>query len=257
MGGLITIALVERYPEQFDGGLAVCGIVGGALKAVNTIFETHTIVDYLYPTLLPWDIVHIPEGIGTAEYLFEIGPYLGGGIAADPVRAIEMAGIEQSEICAADFGELLDTYVTRLYFSLVGGPELIDRAHGHLPFDNIDVTYVGSADDSALNDAIGRFEADPDALKYYEHSYEPTGELRVPVLTLHNVCDPIATISHEEVYRATVEAAGSGEWLVQRQVNRYGHCAFTADEIISSFMDLDTWVETGVVPPGGDVTSTP
>ena len=31
MGGLITAALLERHPRQLAGGLAMCGVLGGAV----------------------------------------------------------------------------------------------------------------------------------------------------------------------------------------------------------------------------------
>jgi hypothetical protein len=91
-------------------------------------------------------------------------------------------------------------------------------------------------------------------LNYLKHHYEPTGRLRIPVLILHNLCDPQVPISHEERYEEIVESAGSGNWLVRQHVDRYGHCAFTADDLINAFLDLVAWVEDEVKPSGGDVT---
>jgi pimeloyl-ACP methyl ester carboxylesterase len=256
MGGLITVALAEKYPEQYDGGLALCGIVGGSLKALADKLHAHSVIDYYYPGLLPGDAVTVPEGTGILTYWLGMGPSLVGEIAADPTSAVEMAGIDQLEICAADYGELLNTYFWRLFFSIVAVPEAMSRAHGPF-FDNMDVNYTGSLDDSSLNAGIGRFRAHRNAVNYYEHHYEPTGRLKIPIVTLHNNCDPAAPMSHEERYEQTVEAAGAEEWLVRRHVDRYGHCEFTSDEILDSFMDLVNWVEDGVVPAAGDVTSSP
>ena len=121
-------------------------------------------------------------------------------------------------------------------------------------FDNMDVYYTGSSDDPALNAGVDRFQSTPPAENYLDLYYEPTGELRIPVLTLHTTRDPAVPITHEDVYQAIVEAAGSGGWLVQQSLDRYGHCAITTNEMVSAFEDLAGWVEDGVVPTGGDVT---
>ena len=36
--------------------------------------------------------------------------------------------------------------------------------------------------------------------------------------------------------------------LVQRAVNQFGHCSFTIPEQIGAFLDLVTWVESGLKP---------
>jgi len=254
LGGLITLQIAEKYPKQYDGALPFCGVVGGLRKIQYEKFHLATILEYYYPGLLPGDAANPPEGIGLFDYYLAVGPTVVGGIATEPVSAMEIAGIEQLDICAADFGDLLDTYFLRLFIFCAGAAEAIDRTRGHPFFDNMDTEYQGSADDAALNAGIGRFEAHPSALNYLEHHYEPTGRLRIPVLTLHNLCDPQVPISHEEKYEEVVEATGSEDWLVRRHVDRYGHCVFTADEIVHSFLDLVAWVEDGVKPTEGDVT---
>jgi pimeloyl-ACP methyl ester carboxylesterase len=257
LGGLITIQLAEKYPKQYDGALPFCGVVGGLSKAHSEKLHLAAILDYYYPGLLPGDAADPPEGIGLFDYYLGVGPFVVGEIATAPLSAIEIAGIEQLDICAADFGELLDTYFSRLFIYYVGAAEAIDRTQGHPFFDNMDTDYQGSGDDAALNAAIGRFEAHPDALNYLEHHYEPTGRLRIPVLTLHNLCDPQVPISHEEKYEKTVEATESDDWLVRRHVDRFGHCGFTKDEIVACFLDLVDWVENRLVPEGGELILAP
>jgi hypothetical protein len=53
---------------------------------------------------------------------------------------------------------------------------------------------------------------------------------------------------------AVVAANGASGFLVQRTVNRYGHCDMTQSETLEAFLALVGWVETGAVPAGGDVT---
>ena len=58
MGGLITVALAEKYPQQYDGGLALCGIVGGSLKALYGIYHAHIVTDHYYY----YYMTNIPSG---------------------------------------------------------------------------------------------------------------------------------------------------------------------------------------------------
>jgi hypothetical protein len=85
-----------------------------------------------------------------------------------------------------------------------------------------------------------------------EHSYTPTGDLRVPALTLSTFRDPVVPGFHRTVYEQTVTAQGNADLLVQRKVaglaGGYGHCTFTPQELTQAFLDLVLWGEFGVKP---------
>ncbi len=251
MGGVIAVALAEKYPAQYDGAFPFCGVVGGSTMAWEYVYGTRTIFDYYYPDVLPGDALDIPEGL---DFGSQVVPAVIGAVTLNPLGLAELAGIEQLDILYLDFGELMDTLLNRLYFHTVGGNGGIDRAHGHSPFGNMDTYYVGSWDDVALNDGVDRFESPPDARNHLRHHYKPTGRLRIPVQTLHTTRDPAVPMAHEDAFEDIVESAGSGKWLVRQHVERYGHCTFTPGEMEAAFMDLVDWVENGVVPSGGDVT---
>ena len=65
----------------------------------------------------------------------------------------------------------------------------------------------------------------------FEHNYTPTGDLRMPALTLSTPRDPFIPGFHRTVYGQLVAANGSADLLVQRSVpgffGGYGHCTFT------------------------------
>jgi hypothetical protein len=45
-----------------------------------------------------------------------------------------------------------------------------------------------------------------------------------------------------------VAAAGASDFLVQREIDRYGHLTFTSGELAQAFNDLVLWVEFGLKP---------
>jgi hypothetical protein len=105
-----------------------------------------------------------------------------------------------------------------------------------------------------VNAGIDRFASSPDAERYYERNVEPSGDLDIPVVTLHNVRDPLAPVEHVERLAAVMSAAGRSDLLVQQTVNRFGHCTFQDEEVVNAMVDLVNWAENGVVPTPGDVT---
>jgi hypothetical protein len=118
-----------------------------------------------------------------------------------------------------------------------------------MPYDNSGTLYAGSSDDAAVNAGVVRYVADPSATAYVDHHYTPSGDLRIPVITLHTTRDPIVPIFHERMYAAAVQSSGASAFLLQRTVNAFGHCGFSASGAeTAGFFDLVQWVRTGVKP---------
>src|SRR5262249_52140579 len=69
--------------------------------------------------------------------------------------------------------------------------DIVQRmTNGRSAFSNIGVQYKGSSDDAALNRGVARFDADPQALAVLKAEGTPTGQIPVPVLSIHSINDP-------------------------------------------------------------------
>jgi hypothetical protein len=99
-----------------------------------------------------------------------------------------------------------------------------------------------------VNAGIRQYTATPDAGSWLEHNYEPTGNLQMPMLTVHKTRDRLVPFRHESEYQARVAAAGASANPVQRSQDAFGHCDFDASYMLSNFEHLVHWVDTGVKP---------
>ena len=119
----------------------------------------------------------------------------------------------------------------------------------------LDLDPALSDAERALNNAILRIEPDVGTRSTERGAPVPaiTGQIRVPVLTMHNLGDLFVTFGMEQDYAARVAEAGREDLLVQRAIRGAGHCDFTGDELIEGFTDLVRWVETGERPDGDNV----
>jgi hypothetical protein len=129
------------------------------------------------------------------------------------------------------------------------------RAGGN-PFDNRNHIYTGTnpssaATDFELNTQVKRYVATPQARAYLIRHFTPNGHLSRPMLALHTIYDPVVQVSQLGLYDHEVQAAGSGELMVQQFVNREGHCNFTEEEIGQAFDDLVRWTHGGPRPTPG------
>jgi hypothetical protein len=133
--------------------------------------------------------------------------------------------------------------------------------HPGVVVDNTDVVYQFDTDpaaspaEAALNAAIQRVSADPQGRHVNGLSNVPptTGDLRIPMLSLHNLGDLFVPFLMEQVYAERVAAHGASNLLVQRAIRDFGHCAFSPNEFVEGFVDLVRWVEAGVKPVGDNV----
>jgi hypothetical protein len=102
------------------------------------------------------------------------------------------------------------------------------RTGGRSPFGNVGVQYAGSPDDVALNAAVARYAADPQAVATFAADTDPDGRIPVPVLSVHAIDDPTAFVEMDDSFRRTMEKAGTADHLVQ---------TFTADNTHSYLSD--------------------
>lgn len=237
MGAQIVVALAEKYSGQYAGVLAESGPLGGARMIFQQIFGVRVLFDYYYPGVMPGTVLHIPPDT-------DAGSSIDAAIDAmltDPEGLMELAAIQQLDLRWTTTAELLTTTMWHLYLHITATNELVERIGGS-PLDNVELWYSGTSDDEALNAGVARFETPPRAARYLTKYYEPDGDIRIPVLTLHNTLDPLVPLGHEEEYAARVAVAGQAEFLRQETFERQDH-AFSGEETVAAFQELVDWVQ--------------
>lgn len=253
MGALAIVKMVEKFPGQYDGALPVCGPLGGGLEEIKYAGDARLTFDFYFPGLLPGNVFYVPPGT-----VFAPGSPLFNQVLqtllANPGLTLQWA--TAAKLPFANGGELINSAMYIVGFGLNYTNDLIERVNGKIPYDNTDTVYAVNVADpvtnaylsAQLNAGVVRYEADIAALNYYTRNYQPTGDIGVPVVTLHTERDPAIPFRHEDLFAAAVAEAGRSDLLLRRSFNRWGHCAFQPAEIQSAFSDLVGWVTTGVKP---------
>src|SRR5262245_5617071 len=209
IGGLIAIELAERYPGAFAGALPTCAVAGGAARQFDYLANVRVLFDLFYPHVLPGDAGHVPANIDVQQAIMLPAT---AAIIANPAGALAIASIAQTPVPFTNASELLQSIVTALAAHGVTLPDLIDRTHGHPYFDNRRTVYTGALPQVALdiiNATVQRFDASPSALQYLDRNYEPSGDLRIPMLMLSIARDPEVPRLHPLAYLSAVGATGS------------------------------------------------
>lgn len=275
MGGHITAVAIEQYPRAFDGAMPVCGVLGDS-ELFDYFLDANVTAAALAGAAKP------PFPTTPAAYTSfvnsQVAPRLGAYPGRPPLAPVSPAGrawggaVEQLSggdrpgfdasflfWNAFGFGALPNVpFLFGVYPGLTGGT--IGQARGSVVGNTgtvyqLDADRAVSAAEADLNAAVLRLAEAPQGRHRQGLAGIPaiSGELRIPVLTLHDLGDLFVPFSMEQVYARRVAANHDSDLLTQRAIRGTGHCDFTAAEMIRGFEDLVTQVETGVKPAGDDV----
>lgn len=254
LGGLIAQQLAERHPNQYDGTFAMCAPLAGTATELSYIANVRVLFDFFYPGVIPGTVLSVPPGV---DFVTEVRPKVIAAVMANPAGLGAMARIAQTPLAGTTSLQLMTSLIYALQYDWIGIDDFLGRTHGHSMFDNSATRYVaaypGLLPDAllaAVNAGVGRFTSTPDAERYVEKYYQPSGQLGIPTLTLHTALDPLVPWFHEPQFARLVDGAGQSSLLLQRRTAAFGHCNFTTAEMVDGFEALARWVETGVRPVG-------
>ena len=264
-GGGVALDLLQTYPDQYDGGLLLCGMVGGSMVELQYGGHVRALFDAFYPGVLAGSELWYPPNTP-----FVTLAQVRAAVQSNPTPLFVIASLVQTPLPYVPAGNPLNpsstafqTLVSSLWTPLMFHSrlinQLVDLVHGHSLFDNSTTTYALGANPllpalqlqplvDFANANVGRYTGDVSALNYDERYFTPTGDLRMPVVTLRNTWDPAMPSFHDTALHEKVVAAGATQHLLQRVYPGYGHCAFPATVIGQTFLDLVNWVTTGVKP---------
>ena len=242
MGGWSANIAAERYGDRYDGALALCGATGA-----------------------------VPGLRVSADYLV-VGAYVAGLRQADIDASTDVARLVDERIRPALDDPERRALFDRIMVDLTGGPRAfaVEGIHDEedTNFERArllagtglapqpETPYRLGPDSPVTSEELNRAAVVvPTADSYDEFSagMEVTGDLAMPLLTMHTTGDGQVPINQAQILHDRVAAAGRDDRLVQRVVEDPGHCGFTTGEQEAAFRALADWVERGDRPEGTDL----
>jgi pimeloyl-ACP methyl ester carboxylesterase len=239
-GALIAVLAAERNPQLFDGVFAACGPVGDFATQINYLNDFRVLFDSFFPGVIPGSADAIPDAVIQAWLLPLAAPgslqaVVLGALAANPAATAQLLAAAGITLPPSPPPELIGGTVLRLLAYNILGTLDAQQQLGGQPFDNTDRIYPSPVD----NEAVPRFEADQSALSHMKAMFTTDGKLPVPVVTIHNLFDPVVPYGQEALYGAKVQQAGASALLTQipgaQLASPFGHCTFTLAEVQGAF----------------------
>ncbi|GAB3924199.1 alpha/beta hydrolase family protein [Larkinella terrae] len=238
MGGMITLATIEKYPQHYQGALPFCPVSEHISQFLQGhLFEMLVTFDALFPNTLTLEKL----ANGTAK------PISGESIA-QKLAIDSLTGQQFARRFAIKYKDLPSV----LWFFQEIYRDISQQAGGN-PFDNTNALYSGFPDDALVNRRAIRLMAQPRARSFLGPYTYYSGKISDPVLLVHTTYDELIPPENGTAYDAIVRQAGNDRLFVMKFTNGQGHCRFTPGQTEAVFDQLRNWVKAGQKPVAGEV----
>ena len=227
-GAAVAVLAGERYPQLFDGVLAACGPIGDFRGQLNHLNDFRVLFDVFFPDVISGSPIDIPTDVIEAWLAGSLRQDVLDSLAANPADAVALFASAGITLPPGPPPAYVAEFTIRLLAYNILGTNDVQARIGQ-PYDNTGTVYSPPAVDAAVD----RFAAEQRALSELK-KYETDGKLQVPVVTIHNLNDPIVPFEQVTLYEQKVEAAGAGALLTPYPVplgTPFGHCVFTLQEV--------------------------
>jgi pimeloyl-ACP methyl ester carboxylesterase len=293
LGGLITEELAEKHPDWIAGAAPACGVLGGTNLNFDLALDlSFAIKTLIYPQFKIEGYASHEEAVaafqGAYKAVLAATKDTANGIpklllVAALVDAPTQTQTYDGSTLTSQVSALVESLVTGLVFGTTVRQEIESRVGGN-PSGNEDADYAprvsatersfietvapGSTDRNlALLEAAPRVSPDAAAREKFDGLGTPTGDIKVPTVTLHTKADPLVLVQNETVFGAKVRASTAKTADLAQFYTvapaKYaapapygaGHCNFSTDEMLGLVTVLNSWVRDGKYPVGPSVAA--
>jgi pimeloyl-ACP methyl ester carboxylesterase len=232
LGGLESLATMERHGQHYSGALSMCGVNGSAPDIIARAVVTPLVAfDAYFPGVLPDLADPASPAMVDQDRIQE-------ALKSHSASAARLEDRLQETSATLPGALMLDYMVLR---------EIVQRAGG-MPVDTMKTSYAEFADDDTFNSKVHRYRGAPAAMAYLADNVTLSGKITAPVVLQRNIFDPTVPARFDALYPALAKAAGNGSKVTVLPPVGEGHCAFTNEQIGKAFEVL---VEQGSHAGGG------
>ena len=276
MGGMVALALIEKFPGLYDGAIALCPGAAGTPRT----FDQRLDITLAYAVAFGWnDVWGTPGKLRPdLDFMTEVFPSILQHFPPDTldkmgrwefVRRVNAIPLDNSFYKSMPPLTMPFLFQT-MWLAFAPQPDLNKRAGGQVA-QNIDRVYKLSEQDKsdllsqfgldaepllAAMNAQAIYTSDRKARNYAAHYFNPSGRITRPVLTLHTTHDAAAIPNNESAYRSVVNDQADDDLLMQvfstgvptpnGVVNT--HVTFTPAQYFAAIDAMMYWLDTGSRP---------
>ena len=253
-GASVAAKAAEAYPTSYDGVLLTSGVLGGGTQSYDFRLDLRVVYQALCanhplpsePAYPLWQGLPPGSPLTHAELARRVDDCTGLRLKPEQRSAAQQRTLETIlKVVRIPERSLIGhlNWATWHFQDIA-----FKRLDGGNAFGNLGANYVGSADDAALNAKVLRYRADPAAVARFAADTDPTGRIKVPVLTTHAIDDPVAFVELDSAFLQTMQRAGTADHLVQTFTDEHEHSYLSDAEYPALMEALLAWVTKGEKP---------
>lgn len=238
-GGLATIKTIEKYLHLFDGAVSIGGPIGDFWNQLQYMGDFHVLFNYFFGKELKGmgiDIGNPEDGVDptimSAWKSGELQDIIIGLMQKYPGRVPQLLRCAKVTVDMNDPEAMGTVTLELLRFGIMLTNDIHDRMGG-VPYNNTRKWYWGSNNDWKLNRSVQRIRGDY-AAKQEVRKYETSGEIDIPVVTIHTTGDHVVPFWHNPKYRYKVFINGNSLLHTGIPVDNYGHCTIDESHIMAA-----------------------
>lgn len=238
MGGGVTVAMLENYPKDYHGGLALCPLSSRPYLQCRKEYDMYATFNGLFPGVLT-----------PLSEIFDVSKnYKAQDVRQMVTKAIREAIIAKDSLAGVAFAKHFDVIFDDLPFSLFFNEnilrDLAQQSKGN-PFDNTNTVYSGFLNDLEVNAKAERLTATADPEIVFA-KYDRTGNIGKPVVLVHTIYDQLIPPQYGVTnFENMVHKMNKDKFLTVKYTNGQGHCNFTLPQTAKAFDELRQWVKAG------------
>ncbi|MGF6420315.1 pimeloyl-ACP methyl ester carboxylesterase [Stenotrophomonas sp. AN71] len=224
MGGAVTIASLERFPQHYAGGVSLCGANLAGEQIAADLLTTLLAFDYFFPKAdgLPTAGLASREAAGLPQATLYQG--IASALQRDPQHAAVIA--RQLQVSSDALPGTISLHALVLH-------ELATRSGG-MPVGNVGVVYSGFGDDAAFNAGVRRIDAVPSAQAQVRATLALTGRVKRPLVIQFNSNDPTIVPHMQTVYPQLAAQVGARPLPRVLPAVGEGHCDFSEVQVVQA-----------------------
>ena len=224
MGGAVTLASLERYPQHYAGGVSLCGANLSGEQIATDLLTTLVAFDYFFPSA---------EGLPASGLASREAAALPQGALYQGIAAALQRNPQHADVLARKLQVAPDALAGTISLHALVLHELATRSGG-MPVGNRGVVYRGFGDDTAFNAGVQRLDAVPAAQADVRAKLALSGALKRPLVIQFNNNDPTIVAHMRTVYPQLAARAGAHPLPRVLPPVGEGHCGFSEAQVVDA-----------------------
>lgn len=246
-GGLVTVKTIEKYQHLFDGAISICGPIGSFYDQLQYNGDFHVLFNYFFGSVLKdlgISLGNPKDGVDPlvmqAWKSGDLQNIIANILMSNPNKVKQLIKCANLTVDISDPLAVGTAILELLRFNIMLTNDVKQKMNG-VPYNNKYKWYMGSDNDWLLNRSVQRIlDSSYNRARKIVNQYETSGNIAIPLVTIHTTGDHITPFWHNPKYRFKILLKGNSLLHTGIPVLNYGHCTIEESHVMAAIAIIIT-----------------